>query len=155
MQEVIDAETLVIFAPTWLSREIDEHTKNIAADTEVSEQRVVEEWRELAQHIHFYEPEISNTNKQADCADPDDLPYKLVRHPAELRGSTGPASRFHFALCKRRQMSRAAGELWKLMHARASLLPPPYPVLNLNSTQRDVVQMQNVNAPTTSNSANR
>jgi len=78
MPEAIDAETLVIFAPTWLSREIDEHIKNIAADTEVSEQRVVEEWRELAQHIHFYEPEIRNTNKHADCADPDDLPYKLA-----------------------------------------------------------------------------
>ncbi len=80
MQEAIDAGTLVIFAPTWLSCEIDEHIKDIAADTKVSEQRVLEEWRKFAQQVRFYEPEISNTKKYADCADPDDLPYKLVRH---------------------------------------------------------------------------
>jgi len=80
MQEAIDAGTLVLFAPTWLGREIEKHGADLAADTGVSEQRVLEEWHSFAGCIHFYEPNVGNTlQKHTAHVDPDDLPYKLVR----------------------------------------------------------------------------
>jgi predicted nucleic acid-binding protein len=74
LHEAIEAQVVIALAPTVLEEEINDHVAKIAKDERVSEDRVREEWAEFRQHIHFYEPEL--TEAASNCIDPDDVPYK-------------------------------------------------------------------------------
>lgn len=74
LHEAIEAGVIVALAPTALKEEISDHVAAIASYANVSQDRVREEWAEFRQHIHFYEPEL--TEAAGKCVDADDLPYK-------------------------------------------------------------------------------
>jgi predicted nucleic acid-binding protein len=74
LHEAIEAGVIVALAPMALQEEINDHVAAIASYANVSQDRVREEWAEFRQHIHFYEPEL--TEAAGKCVDADDLPYK-------------------------------------------------------------------------------
>jgi predicted nucleic acid-binding protein len=74
LHESIEAGVVIALAPTALVEEINDHVADIANYANVSEDRVREEWMKFRQHIHFYEPEL--TEPAGKCVDADDVPYK-------------------------------------------------------------------------------
>jgi hypothetical protein len=76
LQEACDCGIVVLFAPSFLDKEIEKYLEDIAVYANVSTERVREEWQEFRSHIHFHEPALERPD--ADCPDPKDLPYKAV-----------------------------------------------------------------------------
>lgn len=77
LHEAIDSGVVIAFAPQFLKQEILEHISEIAEDANVPLTVALREWEQLQLQVHFYEPEPAKL-LDPNCADPDDLPYKLV-----------------------------------------------------------------------------
>lgn len=69
------ASGVSLHAPISLMDEIEKHIAEVAKETGTTVARVMEEWRELQTHIHFYQP-ASADNLDPGITDVDDLPYK-------------------------------------------------------------------------------
>jgi hypothetical protein len=74
----VDSGTVVLFAPTALLAEIEEHLEEIAEYGNVSLERAREEWQEFKICIHFFDPDTAQVGDENEYPDPDDIPYKLT-----------------------------------------------------------------------------
>ncbi|MBN2315134.1 MAG: hypothetical protein JXM79_14485 [Sedimentisphaerales bacterium] len=75
LQELIDAGTLQVFAPTWLDQEMLEHAEEFAAKIGVSVDRYLQAWEEYRGIVSLVQPKNNELNSEID---PDDTPYVSV-----------------------------------------------------------------------------
>ena len=78
--ELMDSETLVIYAPDWLRTEVAKYLGEIAADAGVSELEADARWRELEARIRFLgDEELLDIVVPNPQVDEKDVPYVKVR----------------------------------------------------------------------------
>jgi hypothetical protein len=74
LHEAIDAGVVILFVPSYVKQEIEEHSADIAEDTGTSVSEVNEEWERFQKHLCFHKPR-SRPCPTETYADIDDFPY--------------------------------------------------------------------------------
>jgi len=75
LQELIDSETVVAYAPSILKVEVNKHLSTISKKKGIPIEDLEAEWREYAKKIIFRDTSYRPPNSTDEERDPDDLPY--------------------------------------------------------------------------------
>jgi predicted nucleic acid-binding protein len=75
LQELIDSETILAYAPSVLKAEVSKHLSSIAKKEGLAIEDLAAEWQEYANKIVFEDLAYQPANLPPDERDPDDLPY--------------------------------------------------------------------------------
>jgi predicted nucleic acid-binding protein len=80
LEEAAIAQVLILFAPTHLESEIQEHLAEIAARSGSTVEAAEAEWKQFRSCLHFYTPRSLKLGRSIAVVDPDDLPYIAACH---------------------------------------------------------------------------
>jgi len=87
--EVIQAGTLIAYAPEQLKYEIEEHLPKIAKKRNISLENIHAEWIEYQKYLEFIEIDEAEINKYENSVDPKDAPFVIL---SEILNAAGVIS---------------------------------------------------------------
>lgn len=90
LMEVIDAETVQVFAPLELSTEVEEKIPIIAHQKGLNERNMVAQWNTYKKKITFSEADAIKVSELSSGVDPDDAPFVAL---ADQIGAHGVISK--------------------------------------------------------------
>jgi len=85
LQELIDAGTVIAFAPDWLREEVAEHLPSLAQKRSIAEDRLREEWQAYQKYLRFCPSEPGGAAADRQVVDPYDLPFIDLYHEVGAR----------------------------------------------------------------------
>lgn len=79
LQEVIDAETVIAVAPSYLKTEMKRKIPDIANRTEASEEELWKQWDSYVPRLDFREPSLGAEDLAMEVVDDKDVPYVALQ----------------------------------------------------------------------------
>ena len=76
--EVIQAGTLIAYAPEHLRKEVEENLHNVSKKRKVSLDSLQIEWASYQKHLNFFEVDDADLEFYKDSVDPDDAPFVVL-----------------------------------------------------------------------------
>ncbi|NJO81504.1 MAG: PIN domain-containing protein [Blastochloris sp.] len=92
LQEAIDSETVIAFAPEKLRTEVERYLPRLANKYGISENRLWDEWQAYQTYLRFHNVDIITPDIDYPIVDPDDLPFISLSHQV---GALAIVSRDH------------------------------------------------------------
>jgi len=84
--EVIQAGTLIAYAPNQLKNEIEQHLPGIAKKKKISLEKMKVEWLAYQNHIEFVEIDEDKLAAYEDSVDPKDAPFVILSEMLNVAG---------------------------------------------------------------------
>lgn len=84
--EVIQAGTLIAYAPEQLKNEVEEHLPIIAKKKNLSLEKIYKEWVDYQQYLEFIEIDDNQIKQYENSADPKDAPFVILAEMLNVAG---------------------------------------------------------------------